>query len=537
MKLEIKLLSMTHLIQVYQISKIIKHTKPAEMIKEFIETLSLVSGSFVGTPFKVLDWQYDFIKGVFSLYDENNHRVVNEALLTIAKKNGKTEYVAAIVLAFTLVPFLQQKEGEIIIVAGTKDQASILYGVIKKFIEYDETLISLFIITPSKREIWHKTSNMKIKVMASDMDTSQGINPYLVVVDEIGNIEKVKAQKLLDGLLNAFGAQEQPLFIQLSTQSPDHSHPFSLKVTYAQDIIDGKKEDINFFGAVHSMPDDCDIYDEENWVLANPSIEAIPSIKKQIQKSLKTAKYNPAAMAQIRAYLFNQRYSSEVSFIGVDTWMKCQAEFDVTELHGCKAWGGLDLAGGKQDLSSLQLVVQGRDDSLYVVSYFWTAENGLYDKAERDGVPYQEWKSKGYLNTMPGDTTNWREMTQQLLDICEIYDVEEIYYDRWKIYEIQRELAEIGDDLPITPLGQGYKDQTPCVDALEEYIFERKIWCSSPVLTWNVANAIVSIDPSMGRKFDKKKAIGRIDGCVALGMAVRCHQENNRSRIEEIVFI
>jgi len=518
-------------------SEVFIHQKPADIIKQFIETLSLVSGSFVGKPFKVLEWQSDFIDGIFTKYDKDNKRIITESLLTIAKKNGKTEFIAAIVLAFTVIPFLQQKEGEIIIVAGTRDQASILYGVIKKFIEYDATLLPHFIITPSKKEIWHKATHMKIKVMASDMDTSQGINPYVVIVDEIGNIEKVKAQKLLDGLLNAFGAQEQPLFVQLSTQSPDHSHPFSLKVNYAKDIIEGKKEDINFFGAVYSMPDDCDVHDEANWILANPSMIAIPSIAVQIRKSLKTSKYNPAAMAQIRAYLFNQRYSSEVGFIGYDTWMNCKGNYDVKDLAGCKAWGGLDLSAGRNDLASLQLLVQGRDDDLYVVSYFWTAKDGLYDRGERDGVDYALWASEGYVDLIPGQTTDWKYMTKMLLDIAEIYDIEEIYYDRWKIYEIQRELDELGEELPMTAYGQGFKDQEPAVGALEEYLYERKITHDNPCMTWNMANTIIEIDPSGNRKFSKKKSLSRIDGTVSLAMAARCHQVNNFHKVEEIIFV
>ena len=518
-------------------SQIVVHTKPSEIIKDFIETLSLVSGSFVGKPFKVLEWQYEFIQGVFSKYDNNNHRVVNEALLTIAKKNGKTEFIAAIVLAFTIIPFLQQKEGEIIIVAGTRDQAGILYGVIKKFIEYDPTLMDLFIITPSKKEIWHKKSHMKIKVMASDMDTSQGINPYVVVVDEIGNIEKEKAQKLLDGLLNAFGAQEQPLFMQLSTQSPDHSHPFSLKVNYAEKINAGELQDDNFFGAVYTMPVDVDIHDEENWHLSNPSMVAIPSIRTQIQKSLKTATYNPAAMAQIRAYLFNQRFSGEVSFIGHDTWMKCKGDVDIESLYGCKAYGGLDLAGGRNDLSSLQLIVEDKYDDLHVVSYFWTSRDGLYEKAERDGVPYQEWVNQGYLTLIDGQTTDWGKMTEMFLDIAELFDIEEIYYDRWKIYEIERELAELGQDLPLIPYGQGFKDGEPMVAALEEYLYETKITHDNPCLTWNIANTIVEVDASFNRKFSKKKSLSRIDGTVALAMATRCHQSNNQSLMDEILFV
>ena len=327
------------------------------------------------------------------------------------------------------------------------------------------------------------------------------------------------------------------MFVQLSTQSPDHSHPFSLKVNYAEDILAGKKVDNNFFGAVYTLPTDVDIHDESLWYLANPSIEAIPSIRKQIRKSLKTGEYNPAAMAQIRAYLFNQRYSGEVGFIGYDTWIKCKGEYDIKDLEGCKAWGGLDLSSGRNDLASLQLLVQGRDDDLYVVSYFWTAKDGLYERGERDGVNYVEWANDGYIDLMPGQTTDWSYMTKMLLDIAEIYDIEEIYYDRWKIYEIERELGELGEELPITPYGQGYRDADPMIGAFEEYLYERKIWHNNPCLTWNVANTIIEIDPAGLRKPSKKKSLSRIDGTVALGMSCRCHQMNNIHKVEEIIFV
>lgn len=519
-------------------SNIILNKKAVDVIIETISTFKLVSGSYAGKPFVVLPWQKDFIFGIFGKwYKDTRTRVVNEALLSIAKKNGKTELVAAITLCFCIISFLQQKEGEIVIVSGTRDQASILFGVIKKFVEYDKYLINKFTIVPSKKLIIHKVTNMHIKIIASDADTAQGINPYVVIIDEIGNIAKEKAQNLLDGLANAFGAQVQPLMMMLSTQSADHSHPFSLKVNFTEKIKAGEIKNDEFFGATYTVPEELDIKNPENWHLANPSMNDIPSLKKQIEKSLATAEYNPASMAKFRQYLMNQRYSAEVTFVGRETWMKCQAEFDISNLKGCKAWGGIDLGGGKNDLSSFVLVIEGKDDDLYVVSYFWTGSYNLYDKSERDGVPYLEWKKLGYLMTTDGETTNWREMTQAFVDICKDFDVEEIWYDRWKIYEIERELRESGEHLPLIAVGQGFKDMTPCVDALENYLYERKIWHNNPILTWNVSNAVISLDPAGGKKFDKKKAVGRIDGCVALAQAVRCHEVNNVTASSEVVFI
>ena len=41
-----------------------------------------------------------------------------------------------------------------------------------------------------------------------------------------------------------------------------------------------------------------------------------------------------------------------------------------------------------------------------------------------------------------------------------------------------------------------------------------------PVLTMCAANAVVTRDPAGNRKLDKSKAAGRIDGAVALAMAL-----------------
>ena len=76
-----------------------------------------------------------------------------------------------------------------------------------------------------------------------------------------------------------------------------------------------------------------------------------------------------------------------------------------------------------------------------------------------------------------------------------------------------------GDGLRLVPWGQGYRDMGPAVNALEYAILERKMMHpNNPVLNWNMANAVVRVDPASNRKLDKEKARFRIDGAVALTM-------------------
>jgi phage terminase large subunit-like protein len=107
-------------------------------------------------------------------------------------------------------------------------------------------------------------------------------------------------------------------------------------------------------------------------------------------------------------------------------------------------------------------------------------------------------------------------------------------YDRWSIDDLLNAMGRIGLEayvdakdtakagaLRLVPWGQGFRDMAPAIDALEVSILERKlIHDGHPVMTWNISNAMSLSDPAGNRKFDKSKARFRIDGAVALAMAV-----------------
>jgi len=78
----------------------------------------------------------------------------------------------------------------------------------------------------------------------------------------------------------------------------------------------------------------------------------------------------------------------------------------------------------------------------------------------------------------------------------------------------------VGADLPLVAWGQGFKDMAPALDALEAELLNARVnHGGHPVLQMCAANAIVVRDPAGGRKLDKSKATGRIDGLQAMAQA------------------
>ena len=147
----------------------------------------------------------------------------------------------------------------------------------------------------------------------------------------------------------------------------------------------------------------------------------------------------------------------------------------------------------------------------------------LGDREDHDRVPYRLWRDQGHLETTPGRAIDKRWIVRRLAEIATLYDVQGIAYDRWRIEDLKVLLAEGGISLPLKDFGQGFVSMGPAIDALETAVLSGKLRHNSPVLDWNASNAVVVQDAAGLRKLDKARSVERIDGLVALAMAMGLH--------------
>jgi phage terminase large subunit-like protein len=166
-------------------------------------------------------------------------------------------------------------------------------------------------------------------------------------------------------------------------------------------------------------------------------------------------------------------------------------------------------------------VLYGQKDGLWnVYPFFWTPAATLVDRSKRDRAPYDAWARDGYMFTTPSATIDYDFVAQQIADICVDLNVQGIAYDRWRIDILKKELERIGVDLPLVEWGQGFRDMSPALEALEGKILNKTLRHGAhPVLTMCAQNAMVTRNPAGDRKLEKMKTSGRIDGMVALAMA------------------
>jgi phage terminase large subunit-like protein len=267
------------------------------------------------------------------------------------------------------------------------------------------------------------------------------------------------------------------------------------------------------------VPVDADPWDEDNWRLANPAIGDFLSLA-EVRRQADQARRMPAKEPAFRNLILNQRVSAERHFLTATEWMACNEAPDLEALAGRECYAGLDLSAVR-DLTALVLVFPGDDGVFDVVPFFWLPSGHLREREDEDRVPYTAWRLGGQLLTTPGPTIDPAFIAAKVAELSALYDLRMLGFDRWRIDTFLKPLAETGAEVQMEAFGQGYKDMAPAVDLIERLITERRLrHAGHPILTWCAANAVATADPAGNRKLDKARSRGRIDGLVALAMAL-----------------
>lgn len=503
--------------------------KLSDKIIAFAETLKAPDGKLAGQPIVLQDWQREFIRQAYDPVGPDGLRQVRQALLTIGRKNGKTATIAMLCLAHLCGP-MAVRNGELYSVAFDREQAAQVFKYMKNAVEMDEELSERLNIIYSSKKIEDTVSGSIYQALSAESRSKHGKSSSFIIFDELAQFGRDR--ELYDVMMTSRGAHEEPMVWVISTQAQDDSALFSELVDYGKKVNEGEVYDPSFKAFIYEVPPEADAWDETNWPLANPALGAFRSLK-EMREVAEKAKRMPGQEAAFRNLYLNQRVSADGRFITPDVWKANAAEPDLDVFYDQECWGGLDLSS-KNDLTALVFVTRTPEGQWPVLPYFWTPGGNIRERADRDRVPYDLWAKQGYLQTTPGRTIDYAFMARKVAELHGQLNIAGIKFDRWKIDDFQRALLAEGVDawiegkdepvpggLRLINHGQGFKDMNPAVEILEDLLLEGKIEHGGhPVLTMCAANVKAQNDPAGNRKFDKIKSTGRIDGIVALAMAL-----------------
>jgi len=452
------------------------YTGLGQRVTKFIQgNVRQTKGRWAGELLHIEPWQQEFLDELF-LVDERGNLVYREALLGIPRKNGKSTLMAAIALYGLLASGEHGAEGYV--AAGSKDQARIVFNQAKEFVEMSPALMKW--LRPQRNQILSPSNRGVFRVLSSDAPLQHGLNPSMVVIDELW---AHKDPELYYALTTGQGARENPLVVTITTAGWDEEsicwEVYERMVALEAQGTDAMREARNLC-RWYAVPDATPVEDDAAFAAANPASWITPEYLEYERAHLPEFVY--------RRLHGNQWTATEEAWLTPEVIDACIGKplFNPESA----SWYGLDI-GLKRD-SSAHVWVQWHGDDLHIHHAI---------KTPQEGKPLTAQANRGQLIER---TTDWQGLR-------------EIDYDPWQFTESAEMLLERG--LPMVEFDQNNARMCPATERVYELWTEgRVVWDGDPVFRAHLLATVIA-QTERGWRISKKESRKRIDATVALTMA------------------
>jgi phage terminase large subunit-like protein len=471
-------------------------------------------GEWARQPVILEPWQKFTIGSVFGWLRADGFRRYRTVYEEVARKNGKSTKLAGVGI-YGLVAD-QEMGAEVYAAATRKDQARIIFDAAKMMVRSAPGLsakVGIFKLNMSVDE-----TGSKFEPLSSDDRTLDGLNPYIVLIDEL---HKHRSRAVLDVLDTALGSRRQPLIWIITTAGDENPQSvYASENSYAIQVLEGVVKDDNYFAFICTLDKDDQWDNPKVWIKANPNLNVsvkLSDLKRQAAK----AKNSPPDLLAFKRLRMNIRTSDATRAIDMQVWRRnSRGRFDPALLQGRRFLGALDLSS-KIDISAwVKLFPPVEFDPLWrVVPRFWMPADTIEQKAVRDQVQYQRWVSEGLIEVTAGNVIDHNEIGSAVLEDCRLFEPISIAYDPWNATQLAVWLASEG--LPMFEFIQGIRSYTAPTKELEAMLLSQKLdHGGNEVLAWMASNLFVQVDKNENRMPTKAKSTGRIDGITGLIMCI-----------------
>ena len=283
-------------------------------------------GMLRGSPFRIPEWQREYVRQ--ALADG-----VREAGLSIARKNGKSGLVAALVLCYLVGP-LNAEHWRGLVVSLTGALAAELRSAVALTAEASGLAAQLRVYKSPPPGRIEGLRGARLDILASDRASGHAVGADLAVIDEAGLLEETHRELWAAVASSLSGRDGRLLAISIRGDSPMFRE--------LSERADGKA--VRF--VEHAAPADAAIDDVSAWHAANPGIAGGIKSLSYMRDAAARALASPADQSMFRAHDLNQPQSpTREMIVALSDWQNCiVAPDDLPERSG-EAVLGFDLGG------------------------------------------------------------------------------------------------------------------------------------------------------------------------------------------------
>ena len=457
------------------------------------------------TPVQV--FQFANIKGFY--YPGTEKKVINDALLFVPRKFGKTTEVAAFMVDDLL---FGDTNSQAFAGANSYEQAQILFGELKNVLKRLDKKLKRFKI--NREKITHLGVNRTsfARCLASDASKLDGLNASLGIYDELSQAASFALKNVID---SSMGARENPLSMAITTASDKRDSPFVDLLNYYKSILRGENENDNIFAHIFEPDVDDEEGDVNTWYKVQPHL-GVTVFEDFYHRKWLIAQSNGDEMKEFRNKLLNVFTKNEIR-----EWINPNL---IEELHhkavnltGARCVVAVDLSVC-DDFSAVTYlfhIPERYRSGIYcpfhsITEYF--IPEAVVDKHPNREL-YRKWIADGHLRTIKGSVIDYEWLANDILE--HPYVIKGLGYDPYKSKDFLKMFVAMGKENYLYPVKQTYGEFTSYVESMEIAVHNKQItFDPNPITSYCFGNAVIDEDRLENRKPIKENPNDKIDGAI-----------------------
>lgn len=483
--------------------------KKYNTLTTFTGVMKHYSSGAAGKPFILEPWEDFIICNIFCLYRvDTRRRKYKTAHISVSRKNGKTTLAAALGL-FSLIAD-GEPASSVIMAANSREQAHIDFDAASAFArQLDPRKKSLKVL---RNEIVFQKNNASLKVISADASTGDGLNPQLVILDEL---HEAPDSKLFDVLRSGQGFREQPLMLSITTAGFRIGGFCNQYEDYCKEILMGQKVDDTLFALLYTLDDGDDWTDESNFIKSNPNLGV--TVKKDwLSEQVNQAKNSPTLEVGVKTKNLNVWCSSSTTWIPEQYIRKSLMDVDLTEFknkNNYLVYLGFDLAA-ISDLTAVSIMFVDPDTEEYIFKTWYYLPKSALD-GKYNSELYKMWSSKGFLTLTDSETTDYNYIQNQIVYLYETFDVQGVFFDSWNAQMLVNNLTNLG--LPMTAYSQSIGNFNKPTKEMERLVLSDKVrFDNNPITRFCFDNVELKVDLNGNSKPVGDHNAKKIDGVISM---------------------
>lgn len=480
----------------------------------FIEHLKHIKGELAGQPIRLEPWQIFLLTTIFGwVYRGEKRRRFRKVYIEVPRGNAKSTLAAGVGLYMMTMD--DEGGAGCYSFATSRDQAREVFDVAKEMMRHDPAVCNALGVRVFEHSITQPASSSCFQPKQAQGKTLDGLNTHFACVDEL---HAHKTREVYDVVETSIGKRSQPLLFAITTAGFDLAGICYEIRSYVTQVLSGQMKADDQFGIIYTIDQGDEWTSEEALKKANPNW-GVSVVPETILALLDKAKAIPSAANNFKTKHLDVWCNANAAWMDMQALHSCvDGSLSLDSFEGEECYIGIDLASRIDIAAMVKLFVRKIDGKTHYYAFgdYWLPRETVEISPNSQ---YKGWEVTGELHITEGASTDFEQIEEKLLEDCSRFDVVEVPYDPFQATQFSDRMLR--QNVPMIECRATVTNFSDPMKELEAAIRDKRFhYNGDRVLTWMFSNVTCHVDAKDNVFPRKEREQNKIDGVVALIMAM-----------------